>query len=776
MKMKNIQKIPGFFATLIFFLAIIGCSGAGLNPLSPQKPVDNQTSNQMPYVISSADNLSTTAEGVLGLYQGFIDLKNMSAELTPLRIEASGKTDSTEIDITAFLTQLPCKNCAKITGMAMDSNGNPILRIGIKHPFQPGDPTKPPTGINRLDLHLFTIRGFIISDGNQDPRIFEGSTMTLGGFQLDSADGYSGEFDSFWDTYFMTTANLHPYVLHFDNYGIGNFDPTSPNGFTDVKNPEGNLVMKMGSEYDVQSYTFEVSGANTFNFLFSITASYGVSAANKNERLNPTYRVPLFNSKPASEVRVTNVDDSQFFAGNSQASCTLTLEVMDINHGAPIGEGLDQMTVDSSVKQIDVEIPGVTDPLWTTSTPELFYVSGDGRNTPLIYNLLVTNDKAAAIGIYNGLVKVVDGFTGTGNLPGNAIHRVPPGTSTSTGFFTVDQWATYSTFQVEIVKACGPITGSITNPSQSAITINNEDTVNFSGQGSSANGGNPIVKYEWFWGDGSNNSTGQNVQHQFNNSNCGGNNQPQIFTVSLKLTDSCTPPNITQVDTVAVTVNCPTCINYYENFDGGTKGDWDVSDWAFSNVDDSGLNYGGWDEYKDQMTGPNCTQTMCSSGNCYFTSGDNIPAGMPPGYCNDYSGTGHYYLTTPLIDLTNLEVTQVTMTVKHFYQVLNSSNPDGCAVYASTNGGLTFTDHVAVSSGANYNATFTSGIRNGDTCFSGVSQANGIVQSIFNLTPFIGQSQVKLRFEQHNNNEGAIGTMGFPVGWWIDEITIDICP
>jgi hypothetical protein len=224
-----------------------------------------------------------------------------------------------------------------------------------------------------------------------------------------------------------------------------------------------------------------------------------------------------------------------------------------------------------------------------------------------------------------------------------------------------------------------------------------------------------------------------------------------------------------------VTVECPTCINYFEDFDGGTTGSWVVTGWTVENTDDSGLYYGGWDEYNNHLLGPNCSQSMCNSGNCYFTSGDNISQGMSGGFCNDYSGTGHYYLTSPIIDLSRPEVAEITLTINHFFNVLNSTERDGCAVYISTNGGVTFPIHAEVLSGEGYNSTFNGGPRDGNACFTGITSSSGIVTTVFDLSDFARQDEVVIRFEQHNANMGPVGTPGFPVGWWIDDVLINIC-
>lgn len=771
MNKSGILNIVLFFLIMAFW---VGCSATESNPVNSSGILSESGSGNLPVIGSVEDPYSVT--GTAGMYEGFINIDTLEAGLNPVRKIAAGGTDSLDVDVTSFLLGTPCSDCVDLKGVSISPDGYPVLSIGIRHPFPPGDLTGQPTAANRLDLHVFNVRGFIVTDGYEGLRTFSGMGKTLGGFILKNKDGLSGEFDVYWDEHHSTTANLHPYRLHFRDYSVGNFDKLNENGFTDLKVPEGNLVMRMGSDFDVQDYVIEIESTGSFEFLYVVTANYGISALGKLERLIATYRIPQFNAKSASEFRVTSVDDTLLFDGNTGSSCIISVEIMDINHGVAVGEDIDQMTFDSSVGSFIVDIPGVTNPTWETTSPNLFYTSGDGRTDPLVYDIVVTNDAGGSEGAYSGLIGVVDSFADAGALPGNAIFGLPPGGDPETAFFTVDSWVTYNTFDVNVNTSCGPISGSITLPTQSAITINNGDVVDFTGEGSSINGGDPITQYKWKWGDSTPDSLGSSVSHQFFNDNCSGNMESVNYNVNLELTDSCSPANVTVVDTIQVTVECPDCFNYFENFDNGTTGDWDVLDWSIENTDSGGAYYGGFDEYNNHMMGPNCSMSKCFIGNCYFTSGDDTSQGHPPGFCNDYSGPGHYYLNSPELDFSSLAVSEVTMTVWHFYNVLDNPVVDGCAVYASINGGTTFPLHVAVSSGNSYNSTFTGGIRSGDDCFTGLVSGSMPTQTTFDLTPFINQSNLVLRFEQHTENSGLIGTPGYPVGWWIDEITIDICP
>lgn len=771
--MKNIMisRFVFIFLTMLFFA---GCSQSDQSPVS--LPQSDSINTDLPIADSAFKPAGPiSGEEVWGLYEGVLNVETLDASITPLRSLSSGTKDSVEVDLTSFLLGTPCNNCVEVKSVSLDVDSNPVVEIGIRHPFAAGDPLNPPSAANRLDLHVFNVRGFIISDGIETPTIFTSASKTVGGFELLNADGLSGEFDPYWDNYLSTTSNLHPYVLHFDDYSQGNYDPLNENGFTDLVIPTGNLVMPMSSTMDYQDYVLHLNGTGNFSFLYALTASYGISAIGRSQKLIPTYRIPQFNSKAASEVRITDVDDTDLLSAITESTCLITVEVKDINHNVEVGEEINQMDADSSVIRIAIEIPEVTLPIWDTSTPELFLQSGDGRETPLVYELTVPNAKGAPAGKYNGLLGIYDSYSGTGNLTGNAIYGLPPGEDPEGAFFTVDEWVTYTTFSVEVHQSCGPITGSITNPATPTITILDDETVNVTGTGSSANSGNPITEYRWKWNDGSPDSLGSTQSHVFSNPNCGMSDMPVLFNVTLTLKDSCIPPNITQVGSFQVTVECPDCVNLFEDFDSGTKGDWDYNNWATENVDASELYYGGFDEYMFHSDGENCSQSMCTSGNCYFTSGDDYAHGGN-GFCNDYSGTGHYYLISPTLNLRIVEVANVPMSVWHFFHVLDGANPDGCALYASIDNGVTFPTQVSILSGIGYNSTFTSGIRVGDPCFTGLISTESPAETVFDLTPFKNQSQVVLRFEQHNNTSGSIGTPGYPIGWWIDDVTIDVCP
>jgi len=412
----------------------------------------------MPVGVSlvSSDGIPREGFGTLGLFSLNINPAEMTAELVPLR--NSALEDVLEIvDITNFMTMSPCYDCVKLQSISFGMDGNLILSIGIRHPFPAGNPVAPITGRNRGDLHVFNVEGYIISDGTT-PVVFSNLGETMGDFNFLNPDGYSAYMDGSWDDIFPTTATIHPYILHFDDYTSGNFDPGNPMGFESVTDPgpSGNLVMAMGCDYDYQDYILNLQSGESLRFIYAVGCTYAVSAASKNERFSPEYRIPQHNKKAASEVWVEIVSND-LAAGDSDSSATIAINVVDISHGVSVGSALNEMLVDSSVSAISVDVCGVTSSAVSfTTTP----TGGTGHDPsdPLVFDGTFNNDLGAGEGEYAGLVKVVDSYsTGLNTNPllnsMDGISRVDPSETPLNGLFAIDEFATYQTFTIEITSS-----------------------------------------------------------------------------------------------------------------------------------------------------------------------------------------------------------------------------------------------------------------------------------------------------------------------------------
>ena len=213
---------------LLLGICVTSCSQAS-SPVTMGQ-ISTISYSNIPVGVSDWDILKkpSAGMGMLGLFSLHVDPVNVKAEFASLR--SGALTDVLEVvDITNFLMLAPCVDCAKIESISLDEDSNPVVSIGIKHPFDAGDPLKPISGRNRGDLHVFNVEGIVISnsDGSEFPDIGE----NISGISLLSADGYTGYLDDSLDDIFPTDATIHPYILHFDDYSAGNFDPANPMGF-----------------------------------------------------------------------------------------------------------------------------------------------------------------------------------------------------------------------------------------------------------------------------------------------------------------------------------------------------------------------------------------------------------------------------------------------------------------------------------------------------------------------------------------------------------------
>ncbi|MFH1515367.1 MAG: hypothetical protein ABIG42_07905, partial [bacterium] len=166
------MRLSKFVFIILSVVIIAGCSSNGTGVVTPDNSGPNsigeeETYANDPLIVSniSDEGVITGGVGTLGFFEGNLNLKTLEATLTPLRSSGRALEDSLVVDITTFLKISPCADCVKIGGVSLDSQGNPVLKIGVSHPFPPGDKNNEPSPTNRLDLHVFSARGFVISDG-----------------------------------------------------------------------------------------------------------------------------------------------------------------------------------------------------------------------------------------------------------------------------------------------------------------------------------------------------------------------------------------------------------------------------------------------------------------------------------------------------------------------------------------------------------------------------------------------------------------------------------
>jgi N-acetylneuraminic acid mutarotase len=451
------QKILYLLTIPILFL-MFSCSEVPGSVI----PADNDLTgiSNVPLLVSEYDSSgrALAGQGLLGLFSLRLETDPLLVELTPLR--TANLTDSLEfMDITNYLTLVPCKRCVNIKSVGLDSSGRIMMTIGIKHPFAAGNPTLPISGQNRIDLHVYNVEGILaLVGGTQGTMQFTASQITVARGGIINPSGYTSYLDEYLDNVVPTPANAHPYILHFRDYTMGNYLPGfNPTGYLDVFAPTGNLVMPQGSDYDYRDYVLNVESGHSYDFLYAVQCCYGVSTESFLDRFDPEYRLPQYNKKAASEVFVS-VKENAMIGGSVTGTAVISVQVLDMNHGIEVGIALNKMSNDSSIKQITLELPDLmTTPILDTT---LTAVGGDPRDpaNPLTFEYTVTNENGIPEGRYLGLVGVEDNFPLNTNTHPYIMGReggirVPPGYSALTGLIDIDKYITYQVFEYDVLPA-----------------------------------------------------------------------------------------------------------------------------------------------------------------------------------------------------------------------------------------------------------------------------------------------------------------------------------
>jgi hypothetical protein len=464
---------------ILYFMCLIlacACSSKGLvtSPSTDAGVNPPVTNHSIPVAVSdwSSDGIPLEGTGILGLFDVTVDVKSMSAELTPLRM--SNTFDVFEsMDITSFLTISPCVTCVKVNGIGINSDGDLVLVIALKHPIPMGDPSSAITASNRGDLMVYNVEGLIVTDG----------IMTISSLnqiapvsRLKNADGYSSYLDDSLDVFRYTQSTVHPYILHFEDYSTGNYDPATypQTGFPPPPEiPRGNLVMGQGSEFDPQEYIFNIEGSSKIQFMYAVQCTYGLASTEPSTRFSPESRVPQHNKKAASKVEVGIFTNG--LTGNvTNSQAVLHVRVLDMNHGVQTGTELNQMKSSSNVESISIMIPNVTSSPFTALHP--MSISGEPRNpdNPLTYEITVTNSGNARSGYYYGLCKVLDSYDPGQNIlikGADGIARVEPDQSPIDGLFTIPEFATYQVFGINVANDPDATLLYEPDPSRTSISI-----------------------------------------------------------------------------------------------------------------------------------------------------------------------------------------------------------------------------------------------------------------------------------------------------------------
>jgi hypothetical protein len=534
--------------TLLISVIILfcGCSGnANQNPMSPEGGMDSEIS-ALPIIAPYETNGTFSATGLMGLYEMTINPDDLAVELVPSRSLALG--ESYIVSGTAFFTMTPCHDCLKFKTISLDENGNIVLGMFVKHPFPKGDPLKPPSAVNRLDLDVFDLALLVESlDAPITSYPLLGLDATPG--ILVNADGITIEMANV-----TGNANGLPFKICYESSDNNRF--------------------QMGVDYQPFDLVFAPGTGLTFKLY--LTMGYGASAK-KSQRLDPVYYVPEFNRKAAWKVVVVppNGDDPPSILNtwndkDTTTEHTISIDIYDWNHGATIAPeypdplNTNYISAESNVGSVLVEVPGMTASYVTAITSD---TTTNGWDDPLTYTASFANENGLTPGEYYGIVKVIDTrSTGTSVTGGEADTLVHTPNGINLEWYNITEFATYQAFKATIVVGCGPITGQIVSgcPTEGIAQLTKID---FVVTASSGNGGDPITLYEIDWNYNGTNfvASDSNTDGVFNDTGpftvpdpCE-DNIPYYYTVAFRATDSCDPPNQTIFATCEITIDecCP---------------------------------------------------------------------------------------------------------------------------------------------------------------------------------------------------------------------------
>ena len=477
-----------FFA-LVLIIILTGCSGGGNAPVTPSndKPANPVGSLDSVPIIAGAMNEdgSFNALGLMGAYEMTIDPATATAELVSKRLPTLGQ--SWTISGIGFFTIAPCSDCLQISSIALSVENYLQLTFHIKHPFPKGDLLLPPSAKNRLDLDVFDVALVIQPMGSTPVNYALTGAKIYSGILANNA-GYTTEIANVTGD----KAAL-PYALVIDD-SLGSSSTWNK------------FAMGADSFFDV---FFNLNIMTAFSFDMYLTMGYGASAANKNQRLTPTYFNPEFNRKSSWKIVVTPPQGTDppemgntWDDNNSTNLYNVTVKVYDWQQGVttivnpPVAPT--DIAFASNVSRVSVEIPGMNNTLQSVTTP----TSGAGTpSNPLIFTVPMANQNLLDDGTYIGLVKVSDSRTPTASPPGtysiDYLIDTPDGMTLTN--YAIPEYAAYQTFVATVVIGNTPPNADIT-PAYASICSGKAVGFDAGGSTDAEDDAAAIpLNYEWDW-------------------------------------------------------------------------------------------------------------------------------------------------------------------------------------------------------------------------------------------------------------------------------------
>lgn len=434
---------PLIISIMSIVIMLGGCSGINSPLISDDdlSPVKGEEFS----AITGSDGYPSSV-GLMGVYDLSIDPETQTADLVSKRDLSIG--EDYLVSGIGFFQMTPCADCLKIKGISVIGEGIRLI-FEIKHPFMPGDISKPPSASNRRDLNVFDLAMIVVPTGIT-PASYPVTGIGIYRDTLANADGYTTELKNAA----YNNATAMPYVLVIDESDT-------------VSHTWNKFAMGSRAEFDVD---FILTTGTPLKFTLYLTMGYG-SSAKKPQRLDPKYYNPEFNCKAAWKVNVIppQGEDPPALGNtwNSHDSTTpfnVTVEVYDWQTDAIVSTEPDFADADpshvfsaSEVESVSVEIPGMNYSPQVASTP----TSGLGMpREPLIYTIPIANENLLGEGEYVGIVKVTDErLPLTPNDGRDFLIDSPDGIQLNN--YVIPEYSTYQTFVATVVYGFGPV-GNVT--------------------------------------------------------------------------------------------------------------------------------------------------------------------------------------------------------------------------------------------------------------------------------------------------------------------------
>lgn len=476
---------------VLVLLGLLGlaasCQGQG--PSTPTHPGQGPAPAEIPagLVVDYADATGNVAgQGVLGLFRFTLDPTTLSATLEPVQRSTAALGDPYTADITGYLAGNPCSDCFKVNGVGLTPEKYVYADYTLRHPF-PLPSSSPPQIGDRLDLHVYDVRGIFLKPDPKDPRGMHsfvdlasagGAPETLlidnSGFLAGiTIDGITTAFDDYTDTFYPTEATAHPYVMMRADTRQTNFDPGHQNGWSDLRNPIGYNVFPQGGGPYTQRVIFTAEPGQSVEYLVVLAANFAAASQGPGlalgKRGNPVYYLPWANMKSPWRVRVEETSNT-LEAGNSATDVRLQVTVYDWQHHLGVLTLVEEFRTEnqsrssllrpSQVLDIEGSLPGVT----PMSEVNSGFLAGIGTpQDPLIYEVIFPNTLGADEGTYLGALAIRDNYEASSKPEGVGRGFTP---------FTIDDYSTYFTFAVQVA----PEASGGTTFGDTATVYNNNST------------------------------------------------------------------------------------------------------------------------------------------------------------------------------------------------------------------------------------------------------------------------------------------------------------